>query len=489
MDSTMSFSYQRLLSSISTQVSETQQSYSFLTERHVQVMWIEQKYFVNLYTFRGEKITVLSPGIWNTGAGPDFLKTHLRIGNKEWRGDVEIHLADESWYHHGHQQDERYNHVILHLSFWNPKHPNPLLKKNGSELITAYLEDYLTVPITRLTDLIDLDLYPYKKFSGSGQCAEKLFERLSEDQISIFFSSAAQWRLEQKKRYLQARFSSSALQLAGGIAMALGYKNNSEAFLELFHFLLSHRDLPTQVILAIGLGCCGFFENKSKQQWENSTFYQDLKRIWGGEKDQVIYQTCLRLDHIRPLNHPVRRIAYMIKLLADPCLEELWSQLLCIWSSFINKLNRKQKDILLLRQNLINLIPSYEDVYWNSHYTFENNPQKTFLSLIGEDLKTEILINTFFPLLYADIKDKGDLNQLEAFRSLYAIFNAPYTSKGRYLTYRFFGESFKTHLLKKAEMAQGAYQLHKDFCIHFEASCEGCPFVDRYTSRFGSLKI
>jgi hypothetical protein len=101
---------------------------------------------------------------------------------------------------------------------------------------------------------------------------------------------------------------------------------------------------------------------------------------------------------------------------------------------------------------------------------------------MGEDLKMEILVNTGFPLLFTEIQERGDFNELKAFQIFYGSFKASKTSKTRYLTHRFFGETLKGTLLEKAQNEQGAYQLHKDFCLHFEASCEGCPFVARYES-------
>src|ERR1700733_3251385 len=79
------------------ELAETQYPYLHITERHLQVMWLEQKYFRGLATPEGFPIEVISPGIWNSEAGPDFLKAHLRIGPDEVKGDVELHLSDEGW--------------------------------------------------------------------------------------------------------------------------------------------------------------------------------------------------------------------------------------------------------------------------------------------------------------------------------------------------------------------------------------------------------
>lgn len=473
------FPYSLLLTNLQ-QAAESKQGYACLTERYIQALWLEQKYFKGLKTHQGDVIEIISPGLWNSEAGPDFLKAHLKIGSQELKGDIEIHLHDTGWYHHHHHQDERYNHVILHLSLWPSVTYRPFIKQNGQHIISACLQDSLTVPSARLIHLIDLDLYPYKKFVGSGRCAQSLFSRLPERHIEELFSSAAQWRLTQKKRYLQAYFPHVSYQAAGGLAMALGYKQNAEAFLNLFQFLLSYRDHPTDVILAIGLGCCGFFEDAYQQYWHASAYYHHLKLLWWEKKPSVTHQAQLKLHHIRPLNHPIRRLAYLARFLTDCQLDSFWTRIKEIGSLFLtlDLANKKQRKQLI--EQILEQIPTYQDAYWNYHYTFETVSQHKQLSLIGQDLKKEILVNTLLPLLYADLQAEGDAKQIDLFQLIYQDLKASYTSKTRYLIHRFFGDGPKGTILEKAQMEQGAYQLHKDFCIHYEASCEGCPFVKRY---------
>lgn len=108
-------------------VCETKKNYAYLTERHLQAIWFEQKNLLPLYNIQGELIQVISSGIWNTEAGPDFLKAHLRIGSKKYKGDIEIHLQSEGWCQHGHHLDARYNQVILHVSFWPTVHSKSIV--------------------------------------------------------------------------------------------------------------------------------------------------------------------------------------------------------------------------------------------------------------------------------------------------------------------------------------------------------------------------
>lgn len=478
----MALLYPSLLSNIPLKVCETATEYKFLTERHLQAMWFEQKYFKNLTTVSGEPIEILSPGIWNAEAGPDFLKAHIRIGTKEYRGDIEMHFADESWYHHQHHLDARYDNVVLHISLWLPIKPKPVTTHNGQAIIQTYLENRLTLSHARIVQLIDLDLYPYKKFTGSGRCAKTLFRTLPEEKISTFFKNASEWRLLQKASYLESHVESPDTQLGAGFSMALGYKNNAETFFNLFLWLSRFHFTHEEDYLAAGLKACGYFEESFQKKWQESKHYSQLLDRSKNLSLFEIPKFKLALNQIRPLNSPIRRLVYLSKFLALNT-SNLYNQFIQLWNDKW-MMQKTKKDWNKLQDDFWSLIPSYVDTYWNHHFSFELDAREEFLPLIGEDLKKEMTINTVLPLLYKHIQNQGNPREQIAFDEFYATFAASKTGKTRYLTHRFFGESSKGSVFNKAFAEQGAYQLHHDFCVHFEASCEGCPFEERYKNTF-----
>lgn len=476
------YSYSQLLhEGEETAVAEASSPYLFLSERHLQAIWFEQKYFKGLMTAEGQAIRVVSPGIWNAEAGPDFKKAHIIIGDKAFFGDVEIHLSDEGWMQHGHHMDARYNDVVLHVSLWLPRQQRAVCTKEGKTLARAYLEPCLTISKGRLLQLIDLDLYPYKQFLGSGKCAHSLFKKMPEDNAERLFTKAAAWRLTQKRHSLQQRSADPRLAMPIGIAMALGYKHNSEAFATLYQILYTHRNLAEEDLLALGLGVCGFFSAPFQVKWKDSEFYQTLMQRYTA-LDIVASRISLGLAQVRPFNHPVRRIAYLVKLVRDSSISRLYQRMESHWSASW-PLVRTKKEQKELREELCGLLPCYSDAYWNHHYTFEKEPQQASLPLIGMAFKEEILINTFFPLLQEPVLSNANPDETQAFDRLCMSLPAHPSGKAKYLSHRFFGETEKAGLLSKnAVIQQGAYQLHRDFCVHYEASCEGCPFVDRYNS-------
>ena len=69
----------------------------------------------DLLTTDGRVIEILDPGLQNRNAGPDFFNAKVKIGGTLWVGNVEIHLRSSDWYRHGHDKDQRYNNVVLHV--------------------------------------------------------------------------------------------------------------------------------------------------------------------------------------------------------------------------------------------------------------------------------------------------------------------------------------------------------------------------------------
>lgn len=68
-----------------------------------------------LTTTDGQEVEVIDTGLMNSDAGPDFFNAKLRIGNTMWAGNIEIHLKASDWYRHGHDKDEAYDNVVLHV--------------------------------------------------------------------------------------------------------------------------------------------------------------------------------------------------------------------------------------------------------------------------------------------------------------------------------------------------------------------------------------
>ncbi|MGZ5190058.1 MAG: DUF2851 family protein, partial [Flavisolibacter sp.] len=85
-------------------------------EKLLQFIW-QNQYFnrSELFSVKGEKIDILSPGKINFNQGPDFLEAQIKIDNTVFVGSVELHLQTSMWEDHGHSSDINYKNVILHV--------------------------------------------------------------------------------------------------------------------------------------------------------------------------------------------------------------------------------------------------------------------------------------------------------------------------------------------------------------------------------------
>lgn len=79
----------------------------------------------------GTAVEIISPGLLNRDAGPDFSNARIRIGDTEWAGNVEIHVHASDWYRHGHDTNPAYDSVLLHVVAINDRR---VTRSDGSEI-------------------------------------------------------------------------------------------------------------------------------------------------------------------------------------------------------------------------------------------------------------------------------------------------------------------------------------------------------------------
>ena len=440
-----------------TRIAEEASNYCALTERHMDVLWYEQKALAPLKTLQNQEVTIVSPGTWNSGDGPAFKNAEIVIEGERYCGDIALHLTADAI------GDDN---VILNVVFWKPRRPQL------SSTPMAVMVEALPKRYAPLIESIDLALYPYRQFTGSGRCARELFSQQDSDQLSAFFNGAALWRLVRKQQRLQLLCDGERELFPAAVAMALGYSGNGIAFLSLYRQLAPlAATLTRDELLAQALGATGFFASDYRKQWGDAPYYEQLSSYW--DASTPLPPLDLQSKATRPHNHPVRRLACLAMLAVNPRTSALYDALAHQW-----EVAWRHVSSTIMREQLVALLPSFTDDYWSHHYTFECKRKSRALPLVGNSLKAVILVNALFPILYQQIKERGDRDELAAFSRFYDSFPPQETRKGRYLAHRFLGDS--TTFFNSEKRLQGAYQLHSDFCTHYDASCEECPFVDRY---------
>src|SRR5690606_19521313 len=85
-------------------------------------------------------------GYHNFHEGPDFIEAHIKFGELDHFGHVEIHLKSSDWNAHSHSSDERYNSVILHV-VW--EHDEDILRQDGTPVPTLELKGRVFLDVLR----------------------------------------------------------------------------------------------------------------------------------------------------------------------------------------------------------------------------------------------------------------------------------------------------------------------------------------------------
>ena len=185
-----------------------------ITERHVQAIWYDASLRPRrLYTRRGVEVSVVSPGEWNLGAGPDFRNAVLEVGRDRRRlvGDVEIHLSPADWDFHHHGADPRYRNVVAHVTWGCGPVPDSL----PPGAVSIWIGRFFSGDPSFSTDAIDLLAYPYARLpNGCRPCEERIAH--NPDSARKLLADAGRHRLRMKSRRMAGRISEAVAKTCGG---------------------------------------------------------------------------------------------------------------------------------------------------------------------------------------------------------------------------------------------------------------------------------
>ena len=242
-----------------------------MTERYVQAIWYDAALRPNtLYTRRGSRVTVVSPGEWNLEAGPDFKHAVLELGPERRRveGDVEIHLCPADWDLHGHGSDPKYRNVIANVT-WGC---GPVPKTLPTSAVSIWLGRFALNDPAFTTEDIDPAAYPYARLPlDERPCARWLEDR--PERARELLEDAGRHRLQMKARRLVGRLCALSGRRTGDrrqvfyeeVMTALGYKNNSSSFRHVAE-RIPWREIPRETEVAQS----AFLVAGSFESWDRS---------------------------------------------------------------------------------------------------------------------------------------------------------------------------------------------------------------------------
>lgn len=340
----------------------------------------------NLTTTDGRRLEVIDPGLHNRNAGPDFFNAKVKIDGTLWVGNVEIHDKSSDWFLHGHDHDDHYNNVILHVA---GVVDTEVRTKNG--LTPPQLQ--LDVPEeirTNYDELIKTDSYP--------PCY-RIIPSLSRLTVHSWMSALETERLEQKTEAIRRRVDrcNGDWEAAYFVTLArnYGFGINGDAFEQWaltipLHSVDHHRDNLFQ-IEAIFMGQAGLLTpeaipERHREDAMRDGYFAKLRNeyLYLAHKFALkpIDHTLWRFLRLRPQNFPHIRIAQ---------LANLYYQRHAGLSQLV-----ECKDIKAAQE----LMRTEVTPYWQTHYAFGEESKKSAKHLSPASINV-LLINTVIPMLFA----------------------------------------------------------------------------------------
>lgn len=356
-----------------------------MKEDFLHYLWKFKKFdTLNLKTFIGEEIIIGSVGHYLELAGPDFFNAQIIIANQKWAGNVEIHLKSSDWYVHHHEQDPRYENVILHV-VW--EHDTEVFRGNNSEISVLELKKYVDKGI--------LKNYQSLMAPKSWIFCEKQINQIDKFVLKNWQERLFFERLERKAKPIidlleQTNHDWEAV-LFCQLAKNFGLNTNGDLFFQMAQNIpfsvVRKESFEIENLEALIFGTAGLLDSEKED-----TYFKDLKSryLYLLHKYQLenITSAPVQFFKHRPDNFPTIRLSQ---------LANLYHSQLHLFSK-ISALSSLKSSYDLFR------VATSE--YWLDHYQFDKQSPKKRKAL-SKSFIDLIVINTIIPLQFAFAKSQG----------------------------------------------------------------------------------
>ena len=439
-----------------------------LNENFIVRIWQEPSYYRDLKTTEGMNVEVINYGELNLDAGADFKNATVKIGNKVYTGDIEIHRSLKDWNIHDHKKNKKYNKVILQVVFWSDENGSVPVATKSRKIPTLILSEFLTKSIHDIWKEIINDPSPsfklpcYPENSNLDREFKKTWlENLSLKRLTYRVDRIKQTLEEfeyrtgdvyQKNHWEQALFEY--------ISEALGFSKNKSQFLKLSGIIqlekIRENKFKPELTDAYLFGIAGFL-NELKQKDE---YIDILKNEWKKVRDlinpPVMQKAEWNFFRLRPLNSPTLRIAYASALCNELVYKDLFRRIVLCFE--------KSKDSFRDISDILCGIKISE--YWLTHYNF-GKERRYSANSIGDSRVKDIIINVILPFLYL-YSSVFAIDNLKA-KILSVYFNTKGYNKNEITRVM---ESQLFYIIRTISESQGIIQLHNFYCV--KEKCKEC---------------
>jgi hypothetical protein len=414
---------------------------------------------VELKTTDGKPVEVIDPGLHNHNSGPDFFNAKVKISQTLWVGNVEIHDKSSDWFLHGHDKDQAYDNVVLHVT----GKPDIEVTNTAGQYIPQMV---LEVPSTireNYEELLRTDQYP--------PCYQ-IIPDLTTLNIHAWMAALQTERLEQKTEAIIRRVKrmNGSWENAYFLTLArnYGFGINGDTFEEWathipFSAIAHHRDKLFQ-IEAVFMGQAGLLDinaipERYQQEALNEGYYAKLRNeyLYLAHKFSLCPMDYKRWKflRLRPQNFPHIRLSQLANLYYER--KTGLSQLV------------ECKDLFSLQS----LLSTKVTPYWETHYTFGSISDLNEKNLSPFSMNL-LMINTCIPMLFA----YGRHSAKEALCNRAFDFLEQLKAENNYII-RLWKECGLT--VKNAGDSQALIQLKKEYCDKKE--CLRCRIGYEYLKK------
>ncbi|WP_293939066.1 DUF2851 family protein [Sphingobacterium sp. UBA5996] len=363
-----------------------------VTENLMQFIWKLRLFRANgLNSTDGGALAVVQVGRYNTDSGPDFLMSHIRYGDKDWFGHVEMHIQSSDWDRHAHQEDVAYNNVILHVVWKNDK---VIYRSDGTSIPTLVLSDYVDKNLlekyanmmnTKSWIPCEYQLGPINIFKKSMWLNTLSIERL-EMKVQRIFEILKHFDTDWEKTFWIWMCRSMGLKVNADTLQEFGEKLP-------LHVLKKYRSnlFKTEAIffgisgLLLGRPTSGYV----KRLVDEFKYQQHIHKI------EIVFGVWKRL-RMRPYNFPERRIAQLVVLFSKNELGV--AKLLAV-------------DSLEAARKLFKIEPSGD--FWESHFSLSTKEKVKKCAWIGKETVDLLVINVVVVFLFSYGKYFGIQSYIE----------------------------------------------------------------------------
>lgn len=352
-------------------------------EQFYQYIWQHSlwQHFADSRLVDGTPLKVLSPGLPNGDAGPDFFNARISAGGNLWAGNVEIHVNASDWMRHRHDGDPAYDSVILHVVGVDDMR---IRRADGSEIPQLLISAPPSI----------MEAYGQLTAPGESKPCDSLFPSLSPLHRHEWLSRLGIERLQSKAknalRILESLSGDWEQTCFTLLARSLGFGLNSEAFEVLalntpLSVLAHHSDNILQ-LEAILFGQAGMLDPSVRIFDE---YYQLLCREYFFLARKYSLRPPLKASQwkyarTRPANFPHRRIALLASLMEGGT------------HSLMSRIMDADGEIDALELIFRHSVSSY----WNTHFSFDS-ASAWKPGLLSRGSLDSICVNAVAPLLYA----------------------------------------------------------------------------------------